>query len=282
MLLSLSVFAGENNKKSEISQFSVIIREEAVILNWKTDIPNQNLIIYKSTSPFIAFSSLVDAVLIADFKDTGNPFIDYPVPGIPYYYSIVTENEVSSGRVDFIPGKNTSNEAVEVFSEKMPTVSAKNSKNLRPMPLPFLNPDKSQELPKTIFSGETEKIISLLKSKSKNYENFLESTTKRSTYLFDEEKISGTTGELFGLQKIIKSYFYTEQWHNLEVNLTNFLQIRRSPEVTARAHFYLGEAYFFQSKYSKALKEFFQSEQIYTKKSNEWIQYSLLELAKSK
>ena len=100
--LLVAVSTGKVNapdEKAVISSFDTITRNDAVILNWKSTVQGKNIVIYRSTSPFVDMNSLVQAIVVTSFADTGTPYVDYPVPGVPYFYSILDEDAIRAGQV---------------------------------------------------------------------------------------------------------------------------------------------------------------------------------------
>ncbi|WP_245608816.1 hypothetical protein [Treponema putidum] len=137
----------DQQKQEDFSflSFSILTREKYVIISWKAKPEGRNLILYRSTTGFSSISSLAEAVPIANITDDGLPFFDNPIPGIPYYYAIAEENEIASGKIQFINGINTINSPVEVFASYEEQEKRKDAAQNRPIPLPFLNPEKQTE-----------------------------------------------------------------------------------------------------------------------------------------
>lgn len=268
-LLPIYIEGDRQTQLSHFTSFDVVTRNDAVILTWKSDLSGNNLVLYRSTSPFISLESLVQSIPVSSFQDSGVPFVDYPVPGIPYYYAILDEGTIRTGTVSFEYGINTNRIPVEI-----PSYFAKIQRNplpaIRPMPLPWLNPYKEIKPLPAIFSIETNKIITNLLEKKP-----IQKTPEREAFIFsiDIKPVGG--GEELALKKIIETHFITAQWETAAKEIGNFLSIRRTPETVARARFYLGQTYFFRGDYTNALLEFLLSQDEYYNKSREWIQYSM-------
>jgi len=270
LLVSVS---SENSRKPVVSaifsKFDAMVRNDAIIMTWNSSLQGKNMVLYRSTSPFTTMSSLVSAIVISSFQDNGAPFVDYPVPGVPYYYIILDEDSIKSGQAEFIPDKNTNRIPVEI-----PSMYAKIQRTplptLRPMPLPWLNPDQQAEIPALQFSADTEKIItSLITYTSKK------NIRKLSPYVFKSDLDSTSGGEEYTLKNILESNFREGSWEKAITSLNNFLSIRRSEDTIARTRFYLGEAYYFSGDYRNALLSLLMSQDNYYEQSEEWIQYVL-------
>ena len=251
------------------SIFDAITRDDAVLLTWKSEPKGQNVILYRSTAPFIGLESLVQAVLVSSFTDDGAPFVDYPVPGVPYFYAILDEATVRSGTVAFAGGANTNVTPVEIpgryLNIKTPLLSS-----VRPMPLPWLNPNNALPIPARRFSPRTETMIKTLAQKSKP-----DSIVEKEPYIFRSDREAASGGEDYALKQILESGFTAKDWKGTITSLERFLWIRRGADTTARTRFYIGEASFFSGDYDRALKEFLLARDGYYTQSNEWIQYVL-------
>jgi len=69
------------------------------------------------------------------------------------------------------------------------------------------------------------------------------------------------------------------QWAQAEKRLKDYLSIRRTPELKARARFYLGQAYWFQDLPREAFFEFLGCEDELPRESRAWQEACLSELA---
>lgn len=286
MLYQQAVFSSGEDRLTEgggvqtefgFLSFSVFVRENAAVILYKTNTENSELVLFRSTEPFESAASLINAVPVANIKDNGLPFIDFPLPGIPYYYAILEENGIAFGNINFVNGKNTFNKPIEIIDSE----AEKNSKFKtapRSMPLPYLNPEQKGKIKPEYFSSSTENIISEVSAEKDIYGKYARPQDKRSIRILPEEETSPVGGEALALQEIIENYFKTRNWQKCEAELNTFLSLRRTERVSGRARFYLGQTYFFTGRYRKALMEFLCTKDIYPNPSQEWIRYCLPEL----
>ncbi|UTD07804.1 hypothetical protein E4N90_07530 [Treponema denticola] len=269
----------QKNEDFAFLSFSILTREKSVMISWKAKPEGKNLILYRSTTGFLSISSLAEAVPIANITDDGLPFFDYPIPGIPYYYAIAEENEIASGKIQFINGINTINSPVEVFASPEEQDKKNVAVQNRPIPLPFLNPAKQIKKRTEFFSSQTETLINALTAEKRDFREFIISSQRLEPYVFPDDKRTPDGGEGMELQRILNDYFYTKNWQKCNVELNNFLRIRRTSRVSARTHFYIGQTLFFQNLYDKALLEFLTAQDLYPSQAKEWAHYCLVELA---
>lgn len=269
----------QQNENFAFLSFSILTREKSVMISWKARPEGRNLILYRSTTAFSSITSLAEAVPIANITDDGLPFFDYPIPGIPYYYAIAEENEIASGKIQFINGINTINSPVEVFGSSEEKEKKHIAVQNRPIPLPFLNPSKHTKKRTEFFSSQTETIINALTAEKRDFREFIISSQRLEPYIFPDDKKTPDGGEGMELQRILNEHFYTKNWQKCKVELSNFLRIRRTSRVSARTHFYIGQTLFFQNIYDEALLEFLTAQDLYPSQAKEWAHYCLVELA---
>lgn len=258
------------------SSFDVMTRNESVIITWKASVPGKQLVLYRSTAPFTGISDLAQAVVVGSFIDTNMPFVDYPVPGIPFFYAMLDEDLLRSGAISFLDGSNTNRIPVEIPVLYI-GLSRKPLPAVRPMPLPWLNPSQSLAREKIVFSTATERMIREIAEMADR-----QKIKARMPYVFPAEKgpFQGA-GEELALRKIIETSFIRSNWEDACAEIETFLSIRRSPEVASRARFYLGQAHYYSGRPEKALLEFLLIRESVYEKSQEWIQYSLELMASS-
>lgn len=269
LLVPVRAVTGIQSEEAVLSAFDAMTKNDAVIVTWNASIKNKNVVLYRSTSPFTGMTSLVPAVVVSAFRDDGAPYVDYPVPGVPYYYAILDEDAIRSGTARFEEGVNTNRIPVEIPSiyekikrAKLPVV--------RSMPLPWLNPSSEVERAPVVFSAKTEAKIGALLEKGNVRER-----TALKPYVFLSDSDASATGEEFALKGILEGNFRNGALDGAIADFNEFLAIRRTDDTTARTRFYLGEAWYFKGEYSKALLEFLLSEDRYYNQSREWIEYIL-------
>lgn len=252
-----------------ITAFSAITRNDAVIVTWNASLKDKNLVLYRSTSVFTGMASLVQAIVVSSFQDSSAPYVDYPVPGVPYYYAVLDEDSIRSGTAKFLTDMNTNRIPVEIPASYI-KIQRSLLPVLRPMPLPWLNPTQEVSVPASRFSKETEAMIAALPlplAKKKERQN--------EPYFFRSDLDSASGGEEYALNKILDATFPDKSWDRAISELTDFLAIRRTDDTIARTRFYLGEAYYFSGDYRKALLEFLLAQDRYYNQSQEWIRYTL-------
>ncbi|PKL23031.1 MAG: hypothetical protein CVV47_17065 [Spirochaetae bacterium HGW-Spirochaetae-3] len=243
------------------------------------------LIVYRGTSPILSSARLLDAALAAIVEPYSGPYRDYPVPGVDYYYAVVPERDLASGKISLEPGVNATvvpaSIAAGAFRVGLPSSGASS----RSMPLPYLVLTRGFEDAKPVgiedptprtrtLSAETEKAIAKLASS-------VGSTTKADRPLisiFPEDLQSGGGGEEYALRSIVSGYLSKGSYAEASRQFTLYLSLPRSAKNAGRARFYRGQAQAMTGAYREAFFDFLQIQDAYYLESSAWIDYILEEL----
>ena len=235
------------------------IEENRVIISFSGADRVKNLILYRSLNPIRRQEDLLSALIIR--QKISSPVIDYPLPGITYYYALVYEEEISAGLFSVRPGSNITG-AVQIVS----AVSGS-----RELPLPQLN----------LSFFPSENITPGPEASAFSPERRTTKAARTEPDIFSEDFETGEVrGEDYQFKTIVQGYFSLKQWENAEEELRRFLDLPRTKHNQAKARFYLGQAYYFQERHRDALFEFLQAQDEFPQESNIWIQAVLSELVK--
>jgi hypothetical protein len=232
-------------------------------------------VFYRSTKPILVEEDLLQAVIVG--RGSSPPFIDYPVPGIPYYYAVIFEDEIRSGSILFTAGENTTAEPVEVRREKETAESSPQDGRIRTIPLPSMNVESalSPDVPSSPLSDEALRAARALAGPSKTVP-----FREPGIFLEDTEKnIFSSGGENSRLSQIVQGPFSGRRWEEAGEELRRFLSLPRSAAVESRSRFYLGQVYYFTGKPREALFEFLFARNMYPNETNPWIDAVLTRLA---
>lgn len=261
---------------------------DAIVVSADASGDTGRLVIYRSTSPIRAPSSLLDAALAAIVPLGSGPYRDFPVPGVDYYYAVLPEKALSSGTVRLEAGANATVAPVSlragVFRVGLPSSGAAS----RSMPLPYLvltrgfsdaKPvDFIDPLPKTAtLSPETEKAVATLLA---SYGSQAKADRPRVT-IFPEDLKAGGGGEEYALRSIVGAYFAKGAYAVAARQLTLFLSLPRSAENEGKARFYRGQAQAMTGAYREAFFDMLQVQSSYYIESSAWIDYILEVLRRS-
>ena len=278
-VLAVAVAAKEEAVEERVTFFDVILKNQAVVITWETEPYGRSAIIYRATQPFEDITALARATIVAAGSEAVPPYVDYPVPDVPYYYAVVPESVVRSGAVTFRYGENTNELPIEVLGEYAAAPSRAKA-SVRDMPLPRLKVPGTELPPPVAFSEKAESAIVNMESYIARQASSAKTNVqpRETPFRFSEDTTGISGGEEAALKSILDTHFESKNWQGLEADIIRFLSLRRTDEVTARARFYLGESYFFLENYSAALEEFLLARKTYPTKAAEWIQKTLKRL----
>ncbi|MBU8913399.1 MAG: hypothetical protein KOO61_05195 [Spirochaetales bacterium] len=127
-------------RSAHIRGIQAVENDGVILVEYESDQVGRELIVYRSTSPFTAPDDLLSAGIVATVMSTVESVIDYPVPGVPYYYGVVDSALVAEGSAVFEPGGNATETSVEI---PLPTAAAA----LQPEPEPETTSEPVEQQP---------------------------------------------------------------------------------------------------------------------------------------
>ena len=261
----LTVFEDKANSRSAgIIAITVQAEDDGVIIDFQPYEGAGNLVLYRSLRPIRQTRDLLSAILIQG--ETTAPYIDYPVPGISYYYALIPEEDLIRGTIEIYPGLNATAEPTEIAAEPA------DAEDMRTMPLPYITlpvMEKAARTPALELSPEAMRALEGIPSVSKP----AEPAKTGKIFPQDLEAIEG--GEESLLRSIVQGPMALKTWEAAQDNLRNFLSLSRSIESEGRARFYLGQCLYFDRKPREALFEFLRARSVYPEETEEWIQACL-------
>jgi hypothetical protein len=233
----------------------------------------RNPVLYRSVSPIIRSQDLLNAVVVQDGINT--PFTDYPVPGISYYYAVISEDELIAGNVGIFPGYNATITAAEVPAGSR--VGLGDSPGIRSIPLPLISVNAvspggiyGDVLPPTPLSPEAARAVNNL-----NLQGVSGRLPQKTPRVFSQDLEAPSGGEEYPLRSIVQGPFRRQEWSACRDEMLQYLSLPRGAAAESRARFYLGQAYYFTGSFREALFEFLTVQTNYPGESAEWIQATL-------
>ena len=255
-----------------ISSLEARVQGERVIITFNQG-NVRNPALYRSTRPINNTSDLLGALIIQ--TRISSPFTDVPVPGIPYFYAVIDEEDLVRGTIEIRPGRNATLLPVEVAAAGREGAS----RELRAMPLPQISVQTA--IPGTShFSAPPVTELSLEALRAlEGFPVRQSSPALRRPRAFsrDLDPASGL-GEDRALALIVSGPFAARNWQAAQEELTRFLALPRSPETQARARFYLGQCFYFLDLHRESLFEFLAIQNRFPTEAYEWIQASLIKM----
>ena len=243
---------------------AVMEGERAVITFDSSGAAARNAILYRSTQPVQSPQDLLNAVIVQ--SGIVSPFVDFPVPGISWYYAIIFEDDIASGNMGIKPGINATVSAVTISGQDQ-------ERAIRPIPLPILT--LRDTISGGLFIADIPNHTPLSAQTSETLRNtqipVKAPLVLKNPRVFTVDLAAPAGGEDSALIQIVMEYFLKFEWETARVSLQHYLSLPRSKEIEARARFYLGQALYYTANYREALIVFLSFRSQYPDEANVWI-----------
>ena len=276
--VAVKFIATEEQRAAKITNLQASVNNDYVLVCFDTSAPKRDLLLFRNTSPFTSAEDLLHSNSPVTISGTEKSYQDYPVPGIGYYYALLDAGLFKIGKIELKAGENTTVNPVMIpLGVKRAGLPEK--PRIRPLPLPYLlissSIDTGAELsPSSPFAfpkyqklqPAAQKAVNELISSIK-----LKPPAPKSVKILNSEKQKSKAGEEYTLYTIVVNYLQKRNFYKTEKLLNNFLSIYHSKEVEARAHFYLGQSYYFTGRYKNAFLEFLMAEDFYYEDVQNWL-----------
>lgn len=273
--------------KARVFNLTATVVGNGIELTYDASRNGRELAVYRSTVPIRAFSSLVSATRIAVIESVERRYVDYPVPGVPYYYGIFDTEEIEEEAITVESGENVLAEPVQVrISAGRPTVDMPPPVSTRGIPLPLLQLQAASvtaseaELaripdPQSLDPQTREALDSILLSAGETTPEPLEPVVLPTERVMDARGTRGT------LTEIIQEEFIPGDYREAAQLLTNLLAVTLEPEIAGRARFYLGQSYYFTGQYRDGFFALLLAKDEYHTEASPWMNRILRILAES-
>ncbi|MDR0584300.1 MAG: hypothetical protein LBG57_08155 [Treponema sp.] len=264
-----------------ISGLAARVEGEAVIVTYNPEGVSEyglkKAVLYRSGRPIRRPQDLLNASIV--LSGVSSPFVDYPIPGLPWFYAVLLEDDITGGSVGIYPGRNATRTAVEITGGQ---TTPGDGRPVRSLPLPAMSvhnavpgSDRLSEIPDPEpLSRET---LMALESVTKTPAP-PPPDKKPRVFTRDLAEIAG--GEDSELMLIVQNSFSKKDWRTASEELSRYLSLPRSADTEARARFYLGQTCYFSGKYREALVEFLYVRPLYPNEAHVWIEATLSALTR--
>jgi hypothetical protein len=263
----------QNSRSGEpgISGIEAKVEGEGVIISFHAEDGKKNTVLYRSVQPLRNTADLLRALIVP--SGISSPFTDYPVPGIPYYYAVILEDELIRGNVELFSGRNVTTQPVEIPSTAGRAGLPGPEAPIRSMPLPMISvynavpgSDHYSETPAPALldSGAAKAVESIPRAKPNP-------PPRKKPRVFSRDLEPPAGGEEAPLRLIVQGAFTKRDWQNARNELLRYLSLPRSAPSEARARFYLAQSYYFSGDNRGALIEFLMVQSQYPEEAQKWI-----------
>jgi hypothetical protein len=256
-----------------ISGVNASVNGGEVTITFNSGAASRSPVLYRSVQPLRQTLDLLSAEVIQ--PRAASPYKDHPTPGLTYYYAVVYEDEMLTGSVQIVPGINATGTGVLVQNGAIPSGNSAGSS----MPAAAYTAVPTDSMfytmqPLSQLSPDAQRAIQDIQSPTQRVQ-----VTPKEPRLFSQDLQVYPNGEEYSLSSIVRGSFAARQWPAAKAELQNFLSWASSSGSAAlRAHFYLGQCYYFSGEPRNALYEFIALQSYYPEESNSWVQACLSRL----
>lgn len=263
-------FETEEERAAIIQNLRAAVQDNGVTLRFASSRGGRTIAVYRSTAPIRTVEDIGNATFIHEFDSSQGRFVDFPVPGIDYYYSVLDARLIERGTAEVDPGNNSTEAAVRIALRRRDdlSVAVSPAAQTRRAPLPIIQPSamtaairpSTEVIPHQgvaqPVSPVTEQAIRNLMRQTREAERF----TPTATILPEERTVRGV-GAARTLAQIIDDTFLTRRYEEAETLLANLLELPLSPEFARRVRFYRGQALYFTGNEERAFLELLSASQ---------------------
>jgi hypothetical protein len=261
------------------------VEGDAVRIGYVADASLGRLVLYRGTAPFKDAQALLSATIAAVLSAGSSDYVDYPIPGIEYYYAIVPERELLGGRLGVEPGRNATQSPVLIPAGLYRVGLPSSTSYARSAPLPFLvltrrvtdaDPLIREDLAPQArpVSAATEKAIASLVASA----GLAPSFSRPAITIFPEDLKTSPSSD-FSLYTISAGSLARGNYDQAARELNLYLSLPRSPAATARARFYRGQALAMTGAWREAFFELLRAEDSHYLAVQPWLDYVLFKLS---
>lgn len=261
------------------------VEGDAVRIGYVADASLGRLVLYRGTAPFKDAQALLSATIAAVLPAGSSDYVDYPIPGIEYYYALVPERELLGGRLGVEPGRNATQSPVLIPAGLYRVGLPSSTSYARSAPLPFLvltrrvtdaDPLIREDLAPQArsVSAATEKAIASLVASA----GLAPSFSRPAITIFPEDLKTSPSSD-FSLYTISAGSLARGNYEQAARELNLYLSLPRSPAATARARFYRGQALAMTGAWREAFFELLRAEDSHYLAVQPWLDYVLFKLS---
>jgi hypothetical protein len=129
----------EEDLAASVYDIDARAQDMTVVLVFTPSRSGRTLAVYRSTAPFSELESIGDATLLQEIESSSRRFVDYPAPGVSYYYGVFDTVLIERGSLEVVEGANALASAVQINLPSQQGIAIQIPRaTKRPAPLPIL------------------------------------------------------------------------------------------------------------------------------------------------
>ncbi|MDR2658619.1 MAG: hypothetical protein LBC27_01335 [Spirochaetaceae bacterium] len=271
--------------RGSINGITTVASGKGIEIKFYETEPSKNAVLYRSIQPLRSFSDLITATVVA--LNVRSPYMDYVTPGVPYYYAIVYEDDIRSGRGEIFPGSNATFIPVEVSlnqNQTPPETAAETppSNTNTSVPNGYYYPPPEVYGSAAYSSPPQNPNASNQPQANRSYPyQTNEALILREPRVFNRDMQASNEADDQRLALIVQGPFMWRDWPAARERLTEFIVETPNGYAADRARFYLAQCWYFIGDIRMALSTFLRLQTTYPEETAIWIQASLNKLAEN-
>ena len=255
----------EEDLASSIYDIEALVQDNTVILRFDASRTGRMLVVYRSTVPFDQLPSLADATLLDEFESANRRYVDFPVPGVEYYYGVFDKVLIERGTITFDERENVLAEPIRIAlpaAEMDITVQFPRASKRR-APLPILQLASGVQTGASLaftavpFGGFAQPVAV---DTARSIDGLLERAPAAEVFdpepvILSEERDPAGEGVSVTLSQIVTGEFARGEYAEAASLLENLLVLPLSTEMERRVRFYRGQSLYFDGRREPAFVE---------------------------
>ena len=282
--VSAVLYEVEEERATYLSRLKVIPEMQEMHISGYSTAPERPVIIFRSTSLPRSRDDLIQAARVTTITGEKILWKDQVVPGIPFYYAMVDKDLFEAGSPEILYEGSVTTEPVMIpMEEWFPEEAHTFQYFSRHIPLPILNItsdiEKGMPLPgpaltdsPTELSGDTALQLAEL-----NFGKSVRSINWMEEHVLPVDTELSVNPAIEGIPLLLEN----RDWEAVVNRTTRELENLYDKELTARLHYYRGQARYFQNEMEYAFMDFLSSRELYYAESNKWL-YNIFEIRESR
>ncbi len=281
MLAIAAVAASAADTPARITDIAAVAAADgsAVVVTFAASDPQRGLLLFWGTAPMTTAEDLLGAAATASL-DAGTVRYAVPAPpGTTWWFAVLDAELYKVGSAPLVPGENATIAGVSVDG------TAAAAAPRRASPLPALQLDRAIDTGRAVDASlpEVPPERAVSPATALAIAGLLQEAGPTAPPVL-KVQVLGPESAAEGGDPVLRAAavdaLASGEWAQAEKRLKDYLNINRTPELRARARFYLGQVYWFQDLPREAFFEFLGCEDELPRESRAWQEACLARLAR--
>jgi hypothetical protein len=255
----------EEDLAASVYDIDARAQDMTVVLVFTPSRSGRTLAVYRSTAPFSELESIGDATLLQEIESSSRRFVDYPAPGVSYYYGVFDTVLIERGSLEVVEGANALPSAVQISLPSQQGIAIQIPRaTKRPAPLPILQLISGLQSGERLATPDIPRSATaglLPPSAERAVRQLLAHTPERPRFapepvILPEERAGTGEGVQQTLAGIVNGEFAGGDYARAVDLMRILLMLPIGTELEQRVRFYLGQALYFDGRREPAIMEF--------------------------